>query len=167
MSKNIVVAKILTSHGVKGYVKLESYMEKPKDIFKYSNDLYDINNKKFKINFIGTIKPDIFIAKIDGIDDMDVAKSYRNTELYMDIDLLPETDDGEYYYNELIGMKVKSADGKYNGVIANIDDFGAGVVVEIKWDDEKMEESLPFVEEYFKEINIEDGFVVVERPEYI
>ena len=167
MSKNIVVAKILTSHGVKGYVKLESYMEKPKDIFNYSNDLYDANNKKFKINFVGTIKPNIFIIKIDGIDDMDVAKSYRNTELYIDLDLLPKTDDGEYYYNELIGLKVKSVDGKSSGVVINVDDFGAGIVVEIKWDGEKMEESLPFVEEYFKEINIEEGFIVVERPEYI
>ena len=78
---------------------LESYMEKPKDIFNYSNNLYDKNNKKFKISFVGTVKPNIFITKIDGITDMDVAKSYRNTELYMDMDLLPDTNEDEFYYN--------------------------------------------------------------------
>ena len=168
MSKNIVVAKILTSHGVKGYVKLESYMEDPKDIFKYSNDLYDKNNKQFKISFIGTIKPNIFITKIDGITELETAKSWRNTELYLDMDLLPEIeDDDSFYYNELIGLETRSLDNKSKGIIISIDDFGAGPVVEIKWEDEKMEESLPFVKDYFKDINIKEGYVVIDRPTYI
>ncbi len=166
MSKKIVVAKILTSHGVKGFVKLESYMEKPKDIFNYCNDLFDKNNKQFKIKFIGTLKSNIFITQIEGINSPESAKSWRNTELYLDINLLPETDD-EFYCEELIGLKVKSTDNKYLGEIIGIDDYGAGVVVEIKWQNEKMPEVLPFIEEYFKEINIEEGYIVVERPEYI
>ena len=52
MSKKIFVGKILKSHGVKGNVKLESYMDNPKEIFNYSNDLYDKNNKQFKIFYI-------------------------------------------------------------------------------------------------------------------
>lgn len=167
MSKDIIIAKILTCHGVKGFVKLESYMEKPKDIFNYLNDLHDKNNRKFKINFIGTVKPNVFITKVDGIDDMDVAKSYRNTELYINMNLLPEAATGEFYYNELIGLKVKDYIGKSEGVVISVDDFGAGTVVSIKWDNEKMEESLPFIEEYFKEMNVENGYLVVERPEYV
>ena len=167
MSKSIVVAKILTSHGVKGYVKLESYMEKPKDIFDYFDNLYDANNKKFNIKFIGTIKSNIFITQIYGIDSMDLAKSYRNTELYLDMDLLPKIKDDEIYYNSLLGIKVESNDKKYIGEIIGIDDFGAGTVIEIKWEGEKIVEILPFVEDYFKEINLEDNYVVVERPEYI
>lgn len=167
MSKNIVVAKILTSHGVKGFVKLESYMEKPKDIFNYADHLYDKDGKQFKVSFVGTLKPNVFITKVEDILSMEAAKSYRNTELYMDMALLPKTEDDEFYYNELIGLNAKSLDNKSQGVIINVDDFGAGVVVEIKWDGEKMEESLPFVDDYFKEINIEKGYVVVDRPEYI
>ena len=83
MSKNIVIAKILTSHGVKGNVKLESYMEKPKDIFKYSDKLFDINGKQFIIKFIGTIKENVFITKVDCIDTVECARSYRNAELYI------------------------------------------------------------------------------------
>jgi len=167
MSKSIVVAKILTSHGVRGYVKLESYMEYPKDIFNYSDALYDINNRKFKIDFIGTIKYNVFIAKIDGVNDMDLAKSFKNTELYIDINLLPKTSDDEFYYNELIGLNAKSIDKKCSGIVVSVDDFGAGTVVEIKWDNEKMTESIPFINEYFKEVNSTEGYLIVERPKYI
>ena len=167
MGKNIVVAKILSTHGVRGFVKMESYMEKQKDVFNYSNDLYDKDNKKIKISFVGTSKPNIFITKLDGVEDMDLAKCYRNTELYMDIDLLPKTKENEFYYNELIGLKTKSLDGKSAGEILNIDDYGAGIVVEIKWDGEKNLESLPFDKNYFKEISVKDGYVVIDRPDYI
>ena len=167
MSKKIVMAKILTSHGVKGFVKLESYMEKPRDIFKYSNNLYDLNNKNIKISFVGTLKPNVFVTKIDGLNDMDIAKNYRNTELFMDISLLPKSEENEYYYNELIGLEAKTIDNKSTGIITSIDDHGAGIVVEIKWNNEKLEESLPFINDYFKEINIEKGYVLIERPNYI
>lgn len=167
MEKKVVVAKILTTHGVKGFVKLESYMERPKDVFNYSDKLYDKNNKNVKIKFIGTSKPNVFITEIDGINDMDLAKSYKNVELYLNLKLLPETKNNEFYFNELIGLKAKSVNGKNIGEIISVDDFGAGVVVEIKWENEKNTESLPFVEDYFKEINTKDGFVIIDRPEYI
>ena len=167
MGKKIVVAKILTSHGVKGHVKMESYMEKPKDIFNYANDLCDANDNPIKIGFVGTLKPNIFITKIDGLNDMDIAKNYRNTELFMDMDLLPESDDDEYYYNELIGLEARTTNGKTKGVVTAVDDYGAGTVIEIKWKDEKLEESLPFIDDYFKEVNVDKGYVLVERPEYI
>lgn len=166
MSKKIVVAKILTSHGVKGFVKLESYMENSKDIFNYSNNLYDINNKQFNIKFVGTIKPNTFIVQVDGINSPESAKSWRNTELYIDTKLLPRIDN-EFYCDELVGLSVKSTDNKYHGNVISIDDYGAGTVIEIEWQNEKMPEILPFIEEYFKEINVEDGYIIVERPKYI
>lgn len=167
MKKNIVVAKILTTHGVKGFVKLESYMEKPKDIFNYSDNLYNKNNEKVKISFIGTSKPNVFVAKIDGIEDMDLAKTYRNVELYIDLSLLPETKKDEFYFNELIGLKAESLDNKSKGKIISVDDFGAGIVVEVEWENEKSLESIPFIKDYFKEVNTKDGYVIIERPEYI
>lgn len=167
MEKNVVVAKILTTHGVKGFVKLESYMERPKDVFNYSDKLYDKNNKNVKIKFVGTSKPNVFITEIDGINDMDLAKSYKNVELYLNLKFLPETKSNEFYFNELIGLKTKSINGKNIGEIVSVDDFGAGIVVEIKWENEKNTESLPFVKDYFKEINTREGFVIIDRPEYI
>ncbi|HSQ97219.1 MAG TPA: ribosome maturation factor RimM [Rickettsiales bacterium] len=167
MGKKIVIAKILTTHGVRGFVKLESFMEKPKDIFNYSDNLYDKNNKQIKINFVGTSKPNIFVVKIEGVEDMDLAKNYRNLELYIDLSLLPHTKEEEFYFNELIGLKTESFDKKSKGKIVGIDNFGAGIVVEIEWENEKDLESIPFIKDYFREVNAKDGYVIVERPEYI
>jgi 16S rRNA processing protein RimM len=165
--KKIVIAKILTSHGVKGFVKLESYTENPKEVFQYSDNLFDKNNKKMTLKFIGTVKSNIFIVDVNGINSPEMAKTYRNTEIYIDIGLLPQTKEGEYYYNDIVGLTTKSVDGKYIGKIVSINDFGAGFVVEIKWEGEKMEESLPFNQNYFKETNIKENYTIVDRPEYV
>jgi len=167
MSKNIVVAKILTSHGVKGFVKLESYLENPKDVFKYENNLHDIKGKNFKASFVGTVKSNIFITKIDGISDMDIAKSFSGTELFLEMELLPKNNGDEFYYNELIGLEARTVDKKSVGIVKSVDDFGAGVVVEIKWEKESMEESIPLIKDYFKEVNVDEGYVLIDRPSYI
>jgi len=167
MSKRIVVAKILTSFGVKGFVKLESYMEEPKDVFKYADDLCDSDGNRVETSFVGTIKPNVFITKISGVDDVDTAKKYRGMELFLDMDLLPKTQSNEFYYDELINLQAKSIDDKHRGVLISINDYGAGVVVDVKWDDEDLEESIPFTEDYFKEINPKEGYVLIERPKYV
>jgi 16S rRNA processing protein RimM len=160
MSK-IIVAKILTSHGIKGYVKLESYAEHPKDVFNYQ--LFDANNKEYKTKFVGTLKENVFIAAIEGITNPEVAKEYRNTELFM------EADDDEIFLTELLGIEVRVLNDafaiKQLGKIVSVDDYGAGTIIEIEWEGEKQSESIPFTEDYFKEITKE--YLVVERPQYI
>ena len=166
--KKIVIAKILTSFGVYGDVKLESFTEKPKEIFNYSNDLYDKNDKLYHISFVKNYKNNVFICKIDGINDMETAKQLSNRELYIDIDLLPSINDSNtYYWEELLGLDVKTVDEKYFGKIVNIYDYGAGTIVEIKWNNEKIEESIPLSDDFFKKIDIKNKIVIIERPIYI
>ena len=167
MSKKIFIAKILKSHGIKGNVKLESYMDNPKDIFNYSNDLYDKNNEQFKIKYIGVYKDNIFLVRINDINNPEEVSLYTNTKLYIDISLLKKLSNEQFYYEELLNLNVISSDKKYNGKIISINDFGAGTVIEIKWENEKMTETLPFVKDYFKKIDIKNNLVIIERPKYI
>ncbi|MDR2526828.1 MAG: ribosome maturation factor RimM [Rickettsiales bacterium] len=153
---NITVGKILTSHGVKGYVKLESWMENKEDIFNY--ELFDESGKKYKIKFIGNLNNNCFIAEIEGITIPEVAKELRNTELYADL----QSGINDIYLDELIGVEVRS-DG-CNGKIISIDNYGAGNIVEIEWDNENHTESLPLTDDYFKEVTKE--YVIVDRPKY-
>ncbi|MDR3290074.1 MAG: ribosome maturation factor RimM [Rickettsiales bacterium] len=158
MSK-INIGKILTSHGIKGNVKLESYAENPKDIFNY--ELFDGEDKQYKVKFVGTLNNNAFIAEIEGFTSLEVAKEYRNTLLWTEM----ESDENEIYIEDMLKANVKSNDGKSNGKILSIEDYGAGNVVEIQWNGEQYVESLPLIDEYFEEIT--KDLIVVKRPEYV
>jgi len=56
----------------------------------------------------------------------------KGTQLFVPRSVLPEPEDDEFYFTDLVGLDVKSTDGKRVGTIKDIHDFGAGVMLEIQ-----------------------------------
>lgn len=59
----------------------------------------------------------MMLAKIDGVGDRNAADLLRGTELYVDRDRLPEPDEDEFYYADLIGLDAVSTDGTALGSV--------------------------------------------------
>ena len=76
------------------------------------------------------LKQNVIIAKIDGIDDRNVAETLRGTELFISRDDLPKLKSDEYYQSDLIGFGVVR-DGKKIGVVDGFQNFGAGDIIEL------------------------------------
>ncbi len=158
---NFLIGKILTTHNLNGNVKLLSYAENPEEIFQYK--LYDKNNNFMECKKVGlTSKRDTFLAKFKGIDSVEEARKYRDLELFVDRNELKELEEDEIYINDLIGMKV-NGEGKI-GKVENLYNYGASDVIEIRWDNNKLE-SIPFNDDFVKEIR--DGVVYINLPKYI
>lgn len=157
----ILLGKIVGAQGLKGEVKIKSFTEFEEDIGEYS-PLEDQNGKEFDIEVLRVVKGTV-IAKIDGITDRTGAESLVGTELYADKDLLPELEDDEFYHNDLIGLIVKlKLDNSEVGTVAGLYNFGAGDILEIKLKGSTKTEMIPFTDAYVPEINIKDGYIIVE-----
>ena len=161
MNNLVLIGKILTSHGLNGNVKVESYCEEPQDIFSYN--ICSKNGESMPCKQVGkTSNPNIFLVKFDKINSIDEAKEYKNFELFIKREDLEDLNDNQFYVNDLIGMKVV-ADNK-EGIVDSSYNYGAGDVIEVKWNDGKME-SIPFNDNYIK--NIENNTIHIELPTYI
>ena len=57
--------------------------------------------------------------------------SLKGTQLFVPRDVLPEPEEDEFYFSDLVGLDVKSTDGKRIGTIHCVHDFGAGPMLEI------------------------------------
>ena len=158
----ILIGKITSVHGIKGAVKIISFAEIPENIFNYQ--VFDKEGKVVKIKKIGILNNGSFISQINDINNRNEAEKLINLELFIDKSELKSLQDGEFYINELIGMKVKS-DNSFGKVI-NIYNYGAGDVMEIKLENNKSID-IPFVEQYVKNIDIKNQIIEVELPEYI
>ena len=103
--KAILVGELTKPHGLKGFIKLRSFTQNPKDIFEF--DLYNSDfSKKYSIIFKKPGKQNIFIVEIDGVNDKDEVSKYRDTKLYIKRSQLPLTEVGEFYHEDLKGLKV-------------------------------------------------------------
>ena len=157
------IAKILTTHGLNGVVKLQSFCENPDDIFGYT--LYDFNGEKMPCKKVGlTSKKDVFLAKFDNIDSIDEARNYRNTTLFVKKDDLNNADDSVIYLNDLIGMTVVSANK--TGKITGFSNYGAGDIVDIKWDNGGVE-SIIFDKNIIESFDKDKNIISIKTPEYI
>ena len=153
----IPIGRILGVHGVKGFVKIKSYLEEPDDIFNFKEIF--INKKKFKrINFKFRKKTNI-IVELEGVNSLDEAKYFVNLDILINKELLPKLKNKEFYLNDLISFDVKSEAGHALGKITGFLDFGGGLIAEVKR--ENKSELLPFSDEFIVKIDNKSNLIII------
>lgn len=131
-SNKILVGKIVAPQGIRGEFRVQSFAAQPTDFRKFHIVCDKCESKQF--HFVRTLKQNIIIAKIDGINDRNIIESLRGTELYILRDELPELKENEYYQSDLIGFDVVR-DGEKIGIVAGFQNFGAGDIIELDNDE--------------------------------
>ena len=159
----IVIGRITSTHGVKGWVSIESYSSNKKDIFNYK--LFLNNNKKFTTIDVSDYKlmPKKIILKIKNIDSIDTAETLLGYQIYTKSNQLNELDEDEYYWNKLIGCNVYTDEnnlllGKVTSIIRNI----SSVILVIKHKENKEEILIPFIKTYLQEVNLKEKIIKVD-----
>ncbi len=156
-NQNICVAKILSPHGVKGGVKVKSFMDDPLAIFDIN--LVDEHGTLFKLKQYGG-HGDTFNAMIKGYDDRNAVELLKGTLLYVSRDDLDALDDEDtFYYNDLIGLSVKSGD-EVIGTVKSVQNYGAGDVLEISTP--RVVKLISFQEDAIKSVDLENGSIEID-----
>ena len=154
--KNFILAgSILGLHGLKGYIKVKSFLENPKDLFNF--DKYLINNISFSSLILKFNKKSVFICELAGIDSMEEAKNFVKSDIFICRSSLPETDKDEIYLNDLISFTVELESGLCLGKLVKFYDFGGGPIIGVKHGDE--EKMLPFSKNFI--INIDQDLRLI------
>lgn len=144
MTDRILIGEISTAHGIKGFVKLRTYVDNL-DLFSATLFIDEHSEKTIKLTLKNAMK-DHWLAEVDKVTDRNAAELLRGTKLYIDRAALPEPDEGEYYYADLIGLPCLDANKVTLGVIDDIQNFGAGDLLHVRQPDGKTF-YLPFTSE--------------------
>jgi 16S rRNA processing protein RimM len=113
------------------------------------------------------VKGATIIATLRGVSDRDEAERLKGTDLYVSRTALPPPeDDDEYYHSDLIGLKAISPDGEPIGTILAVHNFGAGDLLEVRFEGERQAQLIPFESAHVPRIDLDARQVVVLRPVY-
>ena len=151
----ILVGSIVGLHGLKGHLKVKSFLENPKDIFKF--DEYFINKLSFSSILLKFNKKSVFICELVGINSMEEAKNFVKADIFICRSSLPETDEDEIYLNDLLSFNVELESGLYLGELVKFYDFGGGPIIGVKQG--HTEKMLPFSDNFI--INIDQDLRVI------
>jgi 16S rRNA processing protein RimM len=162
MAGRILVGAITGAHGVHGQVRIKSFTDDPAAVAAYGALSDESGQRRFELTVTGRIKGGV-IARIDGVGDRTAAEVLRGLRLYVPRDALPTTGTDEYYWVDLIGLKAELADGTSFGRIVDVQNYGAGDVLEIERPDGTTE-LLPFADRTVPVVDVAAGRVVVDPP---
>ena len=124
----ILVGKIVAPQGLRGEFRVQTYSATETDFKKFHIESAKCKPEQF--HFVRVLKPNVIIAKIDGVNDRNAAENLRGTELFILRTDLPALKSGEYYQYDLIGFDVVR-DGKKIGIVSGFQNFGAGDIIEM------------------------------------
>jgi 16S rRNA processing protein RimM len=146
-------------HGVRGWVRIHSLTEPREAIFEYQPWLLGESLEEVRI-LQGKKHGSRLIALFENTNDRETAEVLVTTPIAAYRDQLPETEDGEYYWMDLVGLAVKLEDGTVLGEVSNLLATGANDVMVVKGDRERL---VPFVQgQYVKQVDLENGVIVVD-----
>ena len=161
--KKIYLGKITGVHGIKGWLKIQSFSSPPENILNYPSwiinnqgeeDFYSIEQGRKQNNKI--------VVKLENIDDRTTAESLINSKIQILRSDLPKLSNENYYWSDLVGLSVLNSEEKVIGKIESLIETGANdVMVIITLKDERI--LIPFVmHEIIKEVNVELNYIKID-----
>lgn len=158
--KYLEVGKIVTTHGIKGEVKVQVITDNISR-FEKGNCLYIGENKEKIIVDSYRIQKNMVLLAFNGITNINDVLKYIDKMLYVDVDEI--RDDEEIYYDDLIDCVVK-VDEEEIGTVIDVIEVPQGEILKIQKNNGKIA-LVPYVDEFIIDVDIENKVILIDPIE--
>ena len=161
------VATIVKTHGIKGELQVISLTDFPEERFQPGSQLFiekdDGQHQEVEVESARPHKQ-FMLIKLKGYDNINDVLQFTKKKLQVSEDQQDDLPQGQYYYRQIVGLDVKTTDGQLLGQIKEIMPTGANDVWVVARPN-KEDLLLPAIPDVIKEVNLDDGLVMVELME--
>lgn len=165
--KRVLVGRIVGVHGVRGWVRVQSYTEPRTRIFAYQPwQVSGADGEHEIVGVQGRVQGRGLIGKLPGYEDRDAAAALVGATIRVTRKTLPPLSPGEYYWTDLEGLAVVTTQGVALGRVSHLVATGANDVLVVR--DGARERWIPFVlSQFVREVDLHGGRLVVDwDPEF-
>lgn len=160
MEDLLQVGVITTTHGVRGEVKVFPTTDDPARFKKLKQVVLDTGKEKIDLEIAGVrFFKNLVIVKFKGIDNINDVEKYRQKSLYVTRENAVKLKKNEYFIADLIGLQVVSDEEENLGTLTDVLQTGANDVYVIGEGAEEI--LLPAIKDCVKEVNLEEGRMIV------
>ncbi|MEG0541589.1 MAG: ribosome maturation factor RimM [Angelakisella sp.] len=153
--------KIVAIHGLKGDLKVQCWGGSPEELCDFGTLFFDKGEKPVTVEK-ARMQKNMVLLKLEGVDTPEQAQALRGKVLYIDREL-DNLEDGQYYIQDLIGLRVVDADdGHLYGTLCDVSETGANDVYHIRFEDGTVK-LIPAIPQVVLKIDIDAGEMTI-RP---
>lgn len=159
--KLVTLGRVNGLLGVKGWLKIYSYTDPRDSIVDFSTWVLRTGNDEQTVELEdGRKHGRTVVVKLKAIDDRDQAGALVGAEIAVERDALAPCDPGEYYWTDLEGSTVVTAQGESLGRLDHLFETGGHDVMVVIGDRRRL---IPFVQEkVVREVRLEQHIIVVD-----
>ncbi|MDI1300381.1 MAG: ribosome maturation factor RimM [bacterium] len=129
----IATGHVSTAYGLKGWVWVHALTDPVSNIFGYQpwylktrEGFRPVKVLEWRTQGKGVV------ARLDLAPDRTAAEALKNLEIWVPKDALPELEEGDYYWSDLIDLEVRTESGQILGVVDGLMETGSNDVVVVK-----------------------------------
>ncbi|WP_408096782.1 ribosome maturation factor RimM [Peredibacter sp. HCB2-198] len=170
----VKLAFVAHPHGIKGEAEIRLINDNPEE--SILDDEMKVwlfpSSPKSKIKATGeewTIQKIRFgnkvICQFEGVKDRTHLESLIPFEIYLDRESFPEPEEDEIYLVDLVDMDVVNQEGEKVGKLESFSDNGMQYLFDVRMDTGEVV-TLPYVDAFFPEIDMEAKQITMIMPEY-
>ena len=152
------VGKVTNVHGLMGEVRVQPWADSPDFLCQFKTLYVDKTHWPVQVER-ARVHKNMVILKLNGVTDVNGALAMRNAVLYIDRDdaNLPK---GSFFLADIYGLEVRDAEtDEVLGKVADILTPPANNVYVVRGG--KREIMIPAVDQFVKEINVDEGYMKV------
>lgn len=149
------VGQIVNTHGLKGEVKVIALTDNPENFKRYGKVL--IEDKWMEIQGV-KFQKDRVILKLEGIEDINTAETFKNKYISVPRAGEPELEEGTYYVVDLIGCTVFDTEGKDLGKVFDVIETKNN---DVYWIKEPKQLLIPVLPDIVLDVNVEEKKILI------
>ena len=159
--KNLEVGKIVNTFGIKGFVKVNPWVNDVTRFEKLKKVYIKIRNehKELEIEEVKYHKNQVLL-KFKGIDTIEQAEIIRNAIIEIDRENAIPLEKGEYFIADLLESEVFTDEGEKLGILDDIYNTGSKDIYVVKNELGKTI-LLPGIKDVIKEVDVENKKIIV------
>lgn len=161
----VLLGKLVATHGIKGQLRVAVYSGEFETILSLASLMLkgpDGRMETFQVA-AAAVHGKKLILSLEEYDNINQSLQLVGHEVYVARDQLPALSEGEFYWSDLLGLRVETDHGEVLGELVDIIATGSNDVYVVK--DGKREYLIPALEDIVLDVNLDAGIMKVSPPE--
>ncbi len=156
------MGRVAAAHGIRGWVKVQPYTEYLDSLQGFSSWWLGCENGPWsKVNVAHCeMHNKTLAAQFPDCTDRTAAEKLKGLLVAVPRSSLPEQNDGEYYWVDLIGLDVVNEQGEALGKVDHLLETGANQVLSVQAESRDL--LIPFVTAVIKQVDIQGKIIRVD-----
>ena len=160
----VVIGRVNRAHGVHGEVRVQTYSDEVGSLSHYDKLYVQPRNGVRELFTVESHRPqgNFALLKFKGIHHREAARDLHGADILIERDWMPPLEPDEYYWSDLVGLKIVDIEGRDLGLVKQLISTGADDLLVFEKDFE--EYYLPFCEEIIRSVDLEAGRISASPP---